>query len=141
MAVVSTATTTWQGTLFEGKGEVSLATSKAATLPVDWKARAEGSQSVTTPEELLGAAHAACFSMAFSNMLTEAGFAPTELDTSAAVSFVPGEGIKSSALSVTATVPEITEDKFQEIAAEAKAGCPVSQALAGIEITLDAKLA
>lgn len=140
MVVRSKADVVWKGSLFEGSGQVSLASSGAATLPVDWKARSEGSSSTTTPEELLGAAHASCFSMALANALTEAGHAPEQLDTSAVVGFVPGKGITGSALTVRAKVPGISEDDFQRIAGEAKQGCPVSVALAGVEITLDATL-
>jgi osmotically inducible protein OsmC len=129
MAVTSEATTVWNGTLFEGSGTVSLDSSKAASLPVNWKARSEGSASVTTPEELLGAAHASCFTMQFSNMLTEAGSPPESIQTTAAVTFQPG------------TVPGISEDDFERIANEAKATCPVSQALAGIPLTIEASLA
>ncbi|MET0479815.1 MAG: OsmC family peroxiredoxin [Mycetocola sp.] len=142
MTATSEATTVWNGTLFEGSGTVSLDSSKAATnLPVNWKARAEGSDTVTTPEELLGAAHAACFSMQFSNMLTQAGNAPESIQTTAAVTFQPGTGITGSHLLVSASVPGISEEDFERIANEAKASCPVSQALAGVAITIEASLA
>jgi osmotically inducible protein OsmC len=141
MAVTSEATTVWNGTLFEGSGTVTLDSSKAASLPVDWKARSEGSESVTTPEELLGAAHAACYSMAFSNALTENGTPPERVQTTAAVTFQPGTGITSSHLLVSAVVPGLDEEAFERIAEEAKINCPVSQALAGITITLEASLA
>jgi osmotically inducible protein OsmC len=141
MAVTSEATTVWNGSLFEGSGTVSLDTSRTAQLGVDWKARAEGSDSTTTPEELLGAAHASCFSMAFANALTEAGFEPQSIQTTAAVTFQPGTGITGSHLLVSATVQGITADDFERIAGEAKAGCPVSQALSGIPITIEASLA
>jgi osmotically inducible protein OsmC len=141
MAVTSEATTVWNGTLFEGSGTVTLDSSKAASLPVDWKARSEGSESVTTPEELLGAAHAACYSMAFSNALTENGTPPERVQTTAAVTFQPGTGITSSHLLVSAVVPGLDEETFERIAEDAKVNCPVSQALAGITITLEASLA
>lgn len=141
MAVTSEATTVWNGTLFEGSGTVTLDTSKAASLPVDWKARSEGSESVTTPEELLGAAHAACYSMAFSNALTENGTPPERVQTTAAVTFQPGTGITSSHLLVSAVVPGLDEETFERIAEDAKVNCPVSQALTGITITLEASLA
>lgn len=141
MAVTSEATTVWTGSLFEGSGTVSLDTSKTARLGVDWKARSEGSDTTTTPEELLGAAHASCFSMAFANALTEAGFEPQNIQTTAAVTFQPGTGITGSHLLVSATVPGISEDDFERIAGEAKSGCPVSQALSGIPITIEASLA
>lgn len=141
MAVTSEATTVWNGTLFKGSGTVTLDSSKAASLPVDWKARSEGSESVTTPEELLGAAHAACYSMAFSNALTENGTPPERVQTTAAVTFQPGTGITSSHLLVSAVVPGLDEETFERIAEDAKVNCPVSQALAGITITLEASLA
>ncbi|ONI65365.1 peroxiredoxin [Leifsonia sp. ALI-44-B] len=141
MAVTSEATTVWNGTLFEGSGTVTLDSSKAASLPVDWKARSEGSESVTTPEELLGAAHAACYSMAFSNALTENGTPPERVQTTAAVTFQPGTGITSSHLLVSAVVPGLDEETFERIAEDAKVNCPVSQALTGITITLEASLA
>ncbi|GAA2528898.1 osmotically inducible protein OsmC [Rarobacter incanus] len=139
--VVSKAATKWQGTLFEGSGRVNLVSSGAADLPVDWKARSEGSDKTTTPEELIAAAHSACFAMAFSNALTEFGTPPTSVDVAASVGFKPGVGITGSALTVTASVPGISEQDFQRIAAEAKSGCPVSVALSGIDITLQATLA
>lgn len=135
MAVTSTASTLWRGTLADGSGTTSLGTG-TATLGVDWKARSEGSESTTTPEELLAAAHASCFAMAFSHGLGEAGHTPEELQVSAEVSFVPGTGVTTSVLKVTATVPGISEEEFEKLAHEAKDGCPVSQALAGVEISL-----
>lgn len=141
MAATSEATTVWNGTLFEGSGTVSLDSSKAASLPVNWQARAEGSDTITTPEELLGAAHSACFSMQFSNMLTQAGSPPESIQTTAAVTFQPGTGITGSHLLVSAKVPGISEEDFERIANEAKATCPVSQSLTGVSITIEASLA
>jgi osmotically inducible protein OsmC len=140
MALTSTSTTVWNGTLFGGSGEVALDSSGAAHFDVDWKARAEGSGGVTNPEELLGAAHSACFAMAFSNILTEAGTPPERIRVSAAVTFDPAQGVTGSHLVVTATVPGLAEADFQRLAEEAKSGCPVSRALAGIPITLEAAL-
>jgi osmotically inducible protein OsmC len=109
---------------------------------VSWPSRAEEPNGKTSPEELLAAAHAACFSMAFSNGLAKAGTPPEELRTSATVTFVPGTGITKIALTVEGRVPGIDESAFREAAEAAKAGCPVSKALAGVgEITLEAKLA
>lgn len=136
MSVHSKASTTWNGSLKDGSGTTSLATG-AATLGVDWKARSEGSDSTTTPEELIAAAHASCYSMALSNALTEAGATPEQIDASAVVTFVPGEGITSSVLTVSAKVSGIDQARFGEVAEEAKAGCPVSQALSGVEISLE----
>ena len=93
------------------------------------------------PSSLLGAAHSACYSMAFSNALAKNGTPPESLQVTAAVTFEPGTGITGSHLLVSAKIAGISEDDFQRLAAEAKAGCPVSQALAGIPITLEASLA
>ncbi|WES65827.1 OsmC family peroxiredoxin [Microbacter sp. GSS18] len=141
MSVTSEATTAWKGNLFEGSGEVTLVSSGSGTFAVNWKARSEGSTSVTTPEELIAAAHSSCFCMAFSNMLAENGTPPESIDTTASVTFVPGTGITGSHLNVNAVVPGISPEDFESIAQAAKAGCPVSQALAGVEITLEATLA
>lgn len=141
MAVTSESTTVWSGDLTNGSGTTTLDSSGAGRFAVNWRARSEGAQSVTTPEELLGAAHAACFSMAFSHELASAGFEPESIQTTAAVTFDPAEGITGSHLLVSAKVAGIGEADFQRIAEEAKAGCPVSRALAGIPITLEASLA
>ncbi|GAA3665522.1 OsmC family peroxiredoxin [Microbacterium marinilacus] len=140
MTVTSEATTAWTGSLAEGSGTVSFASGIGA-FPVDWKARSEGSDSTTTPEELIAAAHASCFSMALSHALSENGTPPEKLDTTASVTFKPGTGITGSHLNVSAVVPGIDAAAFQEIAEGAKAGCPVSQALAGVDITMEAQLA
>lgn len=136
MAVHSKASTVWNGSLADGTGTTTLGTG-AASLGIDWKARAEGSESTTTPEELIAAAHASCYSMALSHALSEAGTPPEQIETSAEVSFVPGEGIKSSLLTVSARVPGIDQVQFSQFADEAKDGCPVSQALAGVHIALE----
>ena len=141
MAVTSEATTLWFGDLMSGSGTTSLDSSDAAEFPVSWKARAEGESGRTNPEELLGAAHSACFSMAFANALANAGHAPESLQVTAAVTFQPGEGITGSHLLVSAKVPGISEADFERIAEDAKANCPVWKALAGIPITLEASLA
>ncbi|MCS0499303.1 OsmC family protein [Protaetiibacter mangrovi] len=141
MAVTSEATTLWFGDLMSGSGTTSLDSSDAAEFPVSWAARSEGVQGLTNPEELLGAAHSACYSMAFSNALAQAGHTPESLQVTAAVTFQPGEGITGSHLLVSAKVPGISEDDFERLAEDAKANCPVSKALAGIPITLEASLA
>jgi osmotically inducible protein OsmC len=140
MALPSEATTLWFGDLQSGSGTTSLDSSDAAEFPVSWQARSVGEVGKTNPEELLGAAHSACFSMAFSNALASNGTPPESLQVTAAVTFVPGEGIKGSHLLVSAKVAGISEEDFQKLAADAKANCPVSQALAGIPITLEASL-
>jgi osmotically inducible protein OsmC len=141
MALTSEATTLWFGDLQSGSGTTSLDSSDAAEFPVSWQARSVGEVGKTNPEELLGAAHSACYSMAFSNGLSGNGTPPESLQVTAAVTFVPGEGIKGSHLLVSAKVPGISEEDFQRLAEDAKANCPVSQALAGIPITLEASLA
>jgi osmotically inducible protein OsmC len=140
MATTRHATTRWEGSLFEGSGRVSLDSSGLGTYEVTWPARAEEPEGRTSPEELIAAAHSACFSMAFSNGLAKAGSPPDILETSAAVTFQPGEGITGVHLTVTGTVPGLSADEFARLADEAKAGCPVSKALAGTTITLDASL-
>ena len=134
------ATTVWSGTLFEGSGETTFDSSGIGTYPVSWASRAEDANGKTSPEELIAGAHSACFSMAFSNMLAKNETPADRLEVSAVVTFVPGTGITKSAISVVGTIPGIDADKFQELAENAKANCPVSQALS-VEITLDAKLA
>ena len=142
MATHRTAEVTWQGSLIEGSGTIdSTPSGVVAPLPVNWTSRAEDPQGRTSPEDLLAAAHASCFAMALSGALADAGNPPDELRTSATVTFVPGTGITKSALTVHGRVPNIDENAFREAAEGAKAGCPVSQALAGVpEITLDARL-
>lgn len=141
MAATRTAHTVWNGDLFEGSGNTTLDSSGLGTYAVTWKARAEQSEGKTSPEELIAAAHSSCFSMAFSLALSQAGFTVEEINTKAAVTFVPGTGITGSHLTVNATIPGISEEEFQKIAGEAKVGCPVSGALASIDITMDATLA
>jgi osmotically inducible protein OsmC len=140
MAATRTAHTVWNGDLIDGSGKTTLDSSGLGTFDVTWKARTEAAEGKTSPEELIAAAHASCFSMAFSNMLAQAGHTPDEVNTRADVTFVPGTGITGSHLTVSARVPDISEEAFQKIAAEAKIGCPVSGALASIDITLDATL-
>jgi osmotically inducible protein OsmC len=141
MALTSEATTLWFGDLMSGNGTTSLDSSDAAEFAVDWKARSEGEAGRTNPEELLGAAHSACYSMALSNALGQAGHAPESLQVTAAVTFQPGEGITGSHLLVSAKVAGLSAEEFQRFAEDAKANCPVSKALAGVPITLEASLA
>jgi osmotically inducible protein OsmC len=111
-------------------------------LQVSWPARAEEPGGKTSPEELIAAAHATCLSMALSHGLAQEGHAPEQLDTSATVTFQPGEGITGIALTVEGRVPGIDESAFRAAAEQAKEDCPVSKALAGVpEMTLDARLA
>jgi len=141
MSVTSEATTLWFGDLMSGTGTTSLDSSDAAEFPVSWAARSTGVAGKTNPEELLGAAHSACYSMAFANALATNGTPPESLQVTAAVTFDPAEGITGSHLLVSAKVAGLADDVFQRLAEEAKANCPVSRALAGIPITLEASLA
>jgi osmotically inducible protein OsmC len=144
MATDRRADVTWNGGLMDGSGTIDSTTSGAfGGLAVSWAARSEDQTGgKTSPEELIAAAHASCFSMALSAGLAKAGTPPEELKTSATVTFQPGEGITKVALTVEARVPGIDADAFEEAAQGAKANCPVSKALAGVpEITLDASLA
>ena len=143
MAATSHAEATWEGDLPKGHGTVKPASGAFGTLPITWAARSEraAGETTTSPEELIAAAHAGCFSMAFSNGVSKAGHTVERLDTSASVDFVPGKGITHIALSVRGRVEGIDGREFERLAEEAKAGCPVSQALKGnVEITLDARL-
>jgi lipoyl-dependent peroxiredoxin len=143
MAAERRASVTWNGDLMSGSGTIDEVGSGAfGPLDVSWAARSEeASGGKTSPEELIAAAHASCFSMALSLGLAKAGTPPEQLRTSAVVTFVPGTGITKSALTVRGRVPGLDADGFREAAEEAKKGCPVSQALAGVpEITLDAEL-
>lgn len=141
MALTSEATTVWNGDLKSGTGTVALDSSKVGEFDLNWKARAEGEANTTNPEELLGAAHSACYSMALSLALAEAGHPPTSIQTTAAVTFAAGTGVVGSHLLVSATVPGISEEDFLTFAEDAKTNCPISKALAGIPITLEAELA
>jgi len=133
MSTIRRAEATWSGTLAEGSGAVSAATSGAFTsLPVSWASRTESSNGLTSPEELVAAAHASCFSMAFAGRLGRAGHPPERLDVSADVTFEklePGWRIVSSALTVVGRVPGISADDFAKEAELAKDGCPISNAL------------
>ena len=124
----------------EGSGQVTLESSDLGTFDVTWPSRAEEPNGRTSPEELIAAAHSACFSMALSHALAQAGNPPERLETSADVTFQPGEGITGIHLTVQGTVPGLSADEFAAAADKAKSGCPVSKALAGTTITLDASL-
>lgn len=135
------ASAQWQGSLKEGSGILSTGSGALVDKPYSFKTRFEGEQG-TNPEELIGAAHAGCFSMAFSMILGGAGFTPDKIETTATISLEQKDGgfaITSSHLDVTATIPGIDDATFQELAGKAKAGCPVSKLL-NAEITMDARL-
>lgn len=139
-----TASVAWQGAGKEGKGQISTETGALKSYPYGFANRFEDDKRGTNPEEILGAAHAACFTMAFSFACAKAGIETRDIDTTAAVRLVAqGEGflIDRIALTMQATVPGLDETKFQEIAQQAKDSCPLSKALASVpEITLKATL-
>jgi len=135
------ASALWQGSLKEGAGTVSTGSGALVNKPYSFKTRFEGEQG-TNPEELIGAAHAGCFSMAFSMILGGAGYTPDEIATTATITLEQKDGgfaITASHLEVTATVPGIKDAEFQELANKAKAGCPVSKLL-NATITMEARL-
>jgi lipoyl-dependent peroxiredoxin len=141
MATTRVATAHWEGSLLEGAGKVALDSSGLGTYDVTWASRAEDPAGRTSPEELIAAAHASCFSMALSNGLAKAGSPPDALDVRAEVTFQPGAGITGIALTLRGTVPGMSAEDFAAAAEDAKVNCPVSKALAGTTITLDAALA
>jgi len=143
VATDRTANVVWQGDLINGSGTIAEVPSGAfGPLDVSWASRAEEPNGKTSPEELIAAAWASCFAMALSNILAKADHAPEKLETSATVTFQPGEGITRGMLTVRGTVPGLDEDGFRELAEDAKKNCPVSQALTGIpDVSLDAQLA
>jgi lipoyl-dependent peroxiredoxin len=140
MATTRTSKTHWEGSLKEGAGSVTLESSGLGTYDVTWASRAEEPNGRTSPEELIAAAHSACFSMALSNALAGAGTPPQSLDTQADVSFQPGEGITGVHLTVVGSVEGIDANGFTKAAEDAGKNCPVSQALTGTTITVDASL-
>jgi lipoyl-dependent peroxiredoxin len=141
MAATRTAEAHWEGSLKEGQGEVDLVSSGIGSFEVSWPARTEQPNGLTSPEELIAAAHSTCFSMSVANELVLAGNpAPTSIDTRADVTFQPGQGITGIELTVTAVVPGITEDAFSAAIAAAEQSCPVSRALTGTTITVEASL-
>ena len=137
------ASVVWNGGLFDGAGSIDAAPSGAfGPLEVTWPSRAEEPDGRTSPEELLAAAHAACYCMQLSHDLAAAGTPPESLRASATVTLVPGTGITRSALVVEGVVPGADADAFRAAAEGAKTGCPVSGALAGnVELSVDARLA
>ena len=141
MAAVSRADAVWEGDLASGKGRVKVASVTFSEFQVTWANRTERTHGGTSPEELLAAAHAACYSMAFSNGLSKAGHHPERLNTTAEVEFVPGTGITTITLTVRGHIHGIEAAEFQKLADAAKDGCPISQALKGnVELKLKAEL-
>ncbi|MAK61158.1 MAG: OsmC family peroxiredoxin [Ponticaulis sp.] len=141
-----TATAIWSGALKDGEGKLTTQSGTLSDTPYSFKARFEdeSGQSGTNPEELLGAAHAGCFAMQLSHMLASEGHPAEKLEAKASVSVEPAEGggfnITQSHIFLTAHVEGIDNDTFMKLANEAKSGCPVSKALGGTEISLEAKL-
>lgn len=141
MASESSASTIWEGGLTDGRGTTTTGSGTLSEVEVTWPARVDRTEGTTSPEELLAAAHATCYCMGLSHELGEAGNPPERLEASATVSFVPGEGVKSSAITVRGKVPGIDQEAFEAAADAAGKGCPISGALAGnVEITVEATL-
>jgi len=141
MAAESSATTVWEGDLPHGSGVATPSSGAFDPVDVTWSSRTARSAGKTSPEELLAAAHAACYCMALSHELSEAGTPPERLEATAAVAFVPGEGVKSSHIVVSGRVPGVDQAAFEAAAGAAGEGCPISGALKGnIEITVAATL-
>jgi len=142
--MASKASAVWTGSLKEGKGTISTATGVLSNANYSFATRFEGADSGTTPEELIAAAHASCYSMALGATLGGEGFTPEKIETHAAVTLAKVEGgfaVTKIALTTTASIPGVSEEAFQKAAAGAKAGCPISKLFANnTEITLDAKL-
>jgi osmotically inducible protein OsmC len=142
MAAQSSATTVWEGDLAHGSGVTTPTSGAFGPVDVTWASRTARSAGKTSPEELLAAAHASCYCMALSHELGEAGTPPDRLEATATVEFVAGEGVKSSHIVVTGSVPGVDADAFAAAAAATGEGCPISAALKGnIVITVDATLA
>jgi lipoyl-dependent peroxiredoxin len=140
MATTRIANAHWEGSLIEGAGNVSLDSSNTGKFDVTWASRTEKPDGLTSPEELIAAAHATCFSMALSHGLAGNGHAPQEVDTRAEVDFVPGTGITQIRLTVRARVEGLSNEEFVAAAEDARENCPVSQALKAVDITVDAAL-
>lgn len=139
MSNTSTAMTRWHGGLMDGSGETSLGSAIVEPMKVDWRTRAEGGEGRTTPEELIAAAHSACFSMALAKNLSDQGHTPDAIETTAEVTFARTESgfrITTISLDVTGNVPGISPDDFAEATRSAKDGCPVSKALSA-DITIE----
>jgi osmotically inducible protein OsmC len=141
MASESKATATWQGGLEDGRGEVTTASGTLSSVEISWPRRVERTDDSTSPEELLAAAHAACYCMGLSHELGQAGYEPERLEAKAAVAFVPGEGVKSSSITITARVDGVDQADFEDFAGRAMQGCPISGAIKGnVDLNVDATL-
>jgi osmotically inducible protein OsmC len=141
MAATSSAKAVWDGDLAHGSGTTTPDSGAFETVDVSWASRTERAAGKTSPEELLAAAHAACFCMGLAHELAEAGTPPERLEAGASVDFVAGEGVKSSRITVRGRVPDIDQDTFASVAQSAGEGCPISGALKGnVDISVDATL-
>ena len=136
MATTRNARAHWEGTLLEGQGTVELTSSGIGTYPITWASRAESADGRTSPEELIAAAHASCFSMALSHGLATSGNPAISLNTSVEVDFQPGVGITEIRITLSGEAENLDADGFKAAAEDAKANCPVSKALAAVPITL-----
>ena len=138
-----TAETSWDGDLAHGNGNVTMGSGAFGPFPVTWASRTERSDGKTSPEELIAAAHASCFSMALSHALTESGHAPEHLDVSAKVTLDERDGaptVTTSELTVRGRVPGIDQAALDQAADDAGKNCPISRALAGVDISVSATL-
>ena len=137
------ARVTWKGDLETGSGAIeNVGSGSIGPMDVSWPARTGDEDGMTSPEELIAAAHASCFSMALSHVLNQAGTPPDKLDVSVDVTFVPGKGITTSAIEVTGVVPGVSQEAFEKAAEDAKDNCPVSSALKGnVDLKVSARLA
>jgi osmotically inducible protein OsmC len=137
----STANATWEGDLIHGKGTFSLESGVLTDTPVTWAGRTARTKGMTSPEELLAAAHAACYCMALSHTLAQRGTPPTSLHATAVATFVPGTGVTSVDLSVSGQVPGLDQAGFEEAARAGEQGCPISNAIRNnVAINLTARL-
>jgi lipoyl-dependent peroxiredoxin len=139
------AHTLWEGPLIGGRGDTEFASSNIGRFPVTWAARTESPDGMTSPEEMLAAAHATCYAMAFSNFLAQAGTPPERLHVTSTVSFEPQRGggfaVTRSALEVSGVVPGLDQAGFQQAAEDGEKVCPISNAIRGnLEITVKATL-
>ncbi len=138
MPTVRRADVEWIGGFVDGEGKILKTTSGALPeLDVTWMSRVDDEQGMTSPEELLAAAHASCFAMQFTSGLVGSGWEPEEMQVSCEISFEVGLGVTGSALTARVTVPGLTDEQIYEIAQRAKIMCPISRALAAIDITLE----
>lgn len=143
MTVVSKAHATWSGSLAQGSGTVGFDSSELGTHPLTWKARSQGIEpgTATTPEELLGAAHAGCFTMALANLLAAEDVSVESINTGADVTFDPNKGITHIHLYTVGRLEGFSGSDFERLAQRAKKDCPVSKALKGVHVEVTASLA